>query len=89
MRFIRFLFDKLIDLFTGRYITPGKRKIDIDLSDLFSDYAEPAADDTHLTDEFKSFSSTADYNRELLSVFQIHKMDIVLDRSHKDGHFRV
>lgn len=89
MRFIRYLFDKLIDLFTGRYILSERKKIDIDFSDLFNDYAEPAAEDTLQTDEFKSFSSTADYNKELLSVFQVHKKDMVLDLKHKDGHFRV
>lgn len=89
MRIIRYLFEKLIDLFTGKNIVPKQRKIDIDLSDLFNKYAEPAPEDTLRRDEFKSFSSTADYNRELLSVFQLHKKDIILDHNHKDGHFRV
>ncbi len=85
MRLIRYLLDKLIDFITERYVISGKKKTDIDLSDLLT----KSDDDALLADEFKSFSSTADYNRELLNVFQFHRKDIVLDISHKDGHFRV
>jgi hypothetical protein len=63
--------------------------MDIDLSDLLNESTDPAGDDTLLTDKFKSFSSTADYNREFLNVFHLHRKDIILDLNHKDGHFRV
>lgn len=90
MRFIRHLFDKLINLLTERYGPLEKKSLkDIDLSDLFTEDAESTAGSILMKDDFKSFSSPADYNREFLSVFHLHKKDVFLDLNHKDGHFRV
>lgn len=90
MRLIRRLFDKLINLFTERYGPFEKKSLrDIDLSDLLIEDDESPDGGLLIKDDFKSFSSQADYNRDFLSVFQLHKKDVFLDYKHKDGHFRV
>lgn len=38
---------------------------------------------------FKVYSSSDDYNREISSIFHAHGAAFYIDRTHHDGHFRV
>jgi len=78
-----------MDLFSPKSGFLEKKQIgNIDLTDIFTEELELISDKCSAED-FKIFSSTADYNREFLSVFQTFKRSFVLDYNHKDGHFRV
>lgn len=90
MRYIHDIFNKLIDMFTVEFsFLENKSLRTIDMSDLFDEDLESIPELEIIRDDFKSFSSTDDYNREFLCVFQSFKRVIVLDHSHRDGHFRV
>ncbi len=90
MRYIRNIFNKLIEMFTIQFSFLEKKSLrTIDLSDLFNEDLESIPELEIMTDDFKSFSSTDDYNKEFLCVFQNFKRVFVLDHSHGDGHFRV
>ncbi|MRR14643.1 hypothetical protein EG833_04290 [archaeon] len=90
MRHLQDLINKLVDLLGLRCSFLEKKTIrSIDLSDLFTDEFEILSRKNFMTDDFKSFSSTDDYNREFLSVFQSARRSFVLDYNQKDGHFRV
>ncbi|MGC9325492.1 MAG: hypothetical protein ACP5G0_12185 [Desulfomonilia bacterium] len=51
-----------------------------------SDHRDPAR---ILEDEFRSFRSTDEYNRDFLCIYQSNKRSFLIDYSQKDGHFRV
>ncbi len=90
MRYLSNVIHKLIEMFTIKFAFLEKKSLrTIDLSDLFTEDFESMPELEIITDDFKSFSSTDDYNREFLCVFQNFKRVFVLDHSHRDGHFRV
>lgn len=90
MRYIHNLFYKLLNLFTIKFSFLEKKNLrTIDLSDLFIEDLKTIPGREYSKGDFKSFSSTDDYNREFLYVCHTFKRIFVLDHSHKDGHFRV
>ncbi len=90
MRHFRNIIERLIDIFGLRCSFLEKKTIrSIDLTDLFTDEYEILSRNKFITNDFKMFSSTDDYNREFLSVFQSFRRSFVLDYNQKDGHFRV
>jgi len=60
----------------------------VDMQDAFpSNMDEYISSDK--TRNFRAFSSSDDYNREISSIFHAHGAAFYIDRTHHDGHFRV
>lgn len=86
---IKNFFSRIIDQFLSQKIFEKKSAECVDLSDIFkSDYVFMQNPES-ISDDFKSFSSMDEYNKDFLSIFQTYRSDFVLDYSQKDGHFRV
>jgi hypothetical protein len=86
---IKKYFSRIIDQFFGKRIFEKKSVKSIDLSDIFRSDFINVQNQEAIRDDFKSFSSMDDYNKEFLCIFQSYRSDFVLDYSQKDGHFRV
>jgi hypothetical protein len=86
---IKIFFSRIIDRFFGRRMFENKSAKNIDLSNIFSSDFIMMQNPEAIRDDFKSFSTMDDYNKDFLSIFQTYRKDFVLDYSQKDGHFRV
>jgi len=82
------LFSELMDRLLGKSLFE-KKAMTMDLSDALTEHYVPISIAGEPCDDFKSYSSMDDYNRDFLSIFEMYRRDIILDHTHKDGHFRV
>jgi len=90
MRYFRTIIVMLIGLLIKKFTFFEKKSFrTIDLSDLVVKDFNLFTDRDAMTGEFRSFSSSEEYNRDFLCIFQAFKKDFFLDYSQKDGHFRV
>ena len=90
MRYFHTILGKLVGLLIKKLTFFEKKSLrSIDLSDLVAKDFELFTDRNTMAGDFRSFSSTDDYNRDFLCIFQAFKKDFYLDYSQKDGHFRV
>ncbi len=83
------LFTGLMDRLLGRSIFEKTTMATIDLSRSLPRRSDELSIPQEAGSDFKSFSRLDDYNRDFLSIFETSKRDIIIDYSHKDGHFRV
>ena len=80
----------LVNLLLGRLTFIEKKSFcSIDLTDLVVKDFQLFTDRDAMTCDFRSFSDSEDYNRDMLCIFQSFKKDFYLDHSQRDGHFRV
>ncbi len=90
MRYFLNFLNMLIGLMIRKLTFFEKKSLrNIDFSDLVTKDFELVTDRNTMAGDFRSFSSTEDYNRDFLNIFQAFKKDFYLDYSQKDGHFRV
>jgi len=90
MRYFLNFLNMLIGLMIRKLTFFEKKSLrNIDFSDLVTKDFELFTDRNTMAGDFRSFSSTEDYNRDFLNIFQAFKKDFYLDYSQKDGHFRV
>ena len=79
----------LMDRFLGRSIFEKRIMTSMDLSEALPRKSALIPVSEESDTDFKSFSRVDDYNRDFLSIFKTSKKDIIIDYTHKDGHFRV
>ena len=83
------LFAGLMDRLLGRSIFEKTTMATIDLSRSLPRRSDKYSITQEDGSDFKIFSRVDDYNRDFLSIFEASKRDIIIDYTHKDGHFRV
>jgi hypothetical protein len=83
------LFSEMMDRLMGISLFEKKAMMSLDFSDILTGVEDEMSIHGEPCDDFKSFSSMDDYNRDFLSIFEMYGRDIILDNTHKDGHFRV
>ena len=89
MNYFTQLFSKFMDRLLGRPVLEKKSTMTMDLSDALCGDSHQMSIPEKPRNDFKSFSSIDDYNKDFLSIFEASSRDIFLDHTHKDGHFRV
>jgi len=89
MNYFTQLFSKFMDRLFGRPVFEKKTTMTTGLSDALTGDSHQMSIPEKPHDDFKSFLTIDDYNRDFLSIFEASRREIFLDYTHKDGHFRV
>jgi hypothetical protein len=88
-KYFKHLISTVVEKIFGRESMSKKEMNPTDLTELLNNHHDFMTDQEIPPDEFKSYSSVDEYNKDFLNIFQAFRREFILDYSQKDGHFKV